>query len=353
VPRYLPIAFLCAAFSASTGCDLIGAKPPSKPQRQARLYAGGASFLNPMMQHWIQKYQEATGHKVNYQSLGSGAGIEHFTTKVFDFGGTESALNEKQLKRASEIGGEVLHIPVCMGAVVPTYNLPEVVQPVRFTPKVLAAIFLGHIKKWNDPALQAINSGLTLPDQDITVVHRSDGSGTTFVWADYLSKVSPEWKVKVGAATSINWPVGVGERGNEGVAAYIAKHPYALGYNELTTAVNMKLQFGLVQNREGVFIRPSLEAVTAAAEGALSDVPEDLRYMITNMPGRASWPISGNTWVLVYVNQKPDKGKALLDFLTWITHDGQEMCGQLQYARLPSGLVQRIEKKLAQIKTSK
>jgi phosphate transport system substrate-binding protein len=257
------------------------------------------------------------------------------------------------MKRANEIGGEVLHIPVCMGAVVPTYNLPGVEQPLRFTPKLLADIFLGHITRWNDPALKTVNPAIDFPDKAIAVVHRSDGSGTTFVWTEYLSKVSPEWKAKVGAATTVPWPVGVGQRGNEGVGDHIAKTPYTLGYNELSTATSKQLQYGWVQNREGVFIRPTLASITAAAEGALHDIPDDLRYTITNMPGKAAYPISSNTWVLVYTNQRPDKGKALVDLLHWVVHDGQQYCDHLQYARLPPGLVERIEKKLAQIKSSK
>ena len=350
--------FLVATFvlwSAVSGCDalLTGAARPTRPERPARLYGGGATFLNPMMQRWIVEYEKSTGRKVNYQSLGSGAGIEHATTKTFDFGGTESPLNEKQLKRAAETGGDILHIPVCIGCVVPSYNLPGVEPPLRFTPKVLAGIFLGHIKKFNDPELQLLNPSVTLPDQDIAIVHRSDGSGTTYVWTDYLSKVSEEWKRKVGAATTVNWPVGVGHRGNEGVSQFIAKTPYTLGYNELSTAVNMKLQYGIVQNRDGVFIRPSLASITAAVDAGVQEMPDDMRFMFTNMPGKESYPITGAAWVLVYTNQKPEKGKALVEFLRWVGHDGQGYCDHLQYARLPASLVQRIDKKLERIKTAK
>jgi phosphate transport system substrate-binding protein len=352
--RFVVFAALAGGLGLSAGCELSGEAPPeTRPKRQARLYGGGATFLNPMMQKWIAEYEQKTGRKVSYQSLGSGAGIEHTTTKAFDFGGTESALNEKQLKRAEEIGGEILHIPVCMGAVVPTYNLPGVERPLRFTPKLLADIFLGHVRRWDDPAILEVNSGLELPAEDIAIVHRSDGSGTTFVWVDYLSKVSAEWDKKVGRGTTVKWPVGTGQRGNEGVAGHIAQTPYTLGYNELTTAVNRKLQYGIVQNRDGVFVRPSLEAVTAAAEGALRDIPDDLRYTITNMPGKDAYPISGSAWVILYANQRPDKAKALSEFLHWVTHDGQVLCDQLQYARLPAGLVQRVELKLAKIKGTK
>ncbi len=352
--RLLPLLACLAFVFVLAGCDeLTGGAKATKPQRQARIYGGGATFLNPMMVKWMEEYQKKTGHKVSYQSLGSGAGIEHFTTKAFDFGGTESTLNADQLKRATEVGGEVLHIPVCMGAVVPTYNLPGVDQPVRFTGKVLADIFLGKITKWNDPALQEINPKIDLPAKEIAVVHRSDGSGTTFVWVDYLCKVSKQWDSYIGRGTTVKWPVGSGQRGNEGVAEHISKTPYTLGYNELTTAVNRKLQYGPVQNREGEFVRGTLAGVTAAAGGGLADIPDDLRYTITNMPGKDSYPISGSAWVLVYANQKTEKGKALADFLRWITHEGQDYCDYLQYARLPPGLVERIEKKLEKIKTTK
>jgi len=331
----------------ATGCEawLTSAKP-TRPKRQARLYAGGATFLNPMMQKWIAEYEKETGHKVSYQSLGSGAGIEHATTKAFDFGGTESALNETQLKRARDIGGDILHIPTCMGAVVPTYHLPGLEQPLRFSGKLLADIFLGHVKNWDDEAIKALNPNITLPAQPILIVHRSDSSGTTFVFVDYLSKVSSEWKTKVGAATAVNWPTGVGERGNEGVAKKVGATPYTLGYNELSTAVNLKLQYGWVQNQEGAFVRPTLASVTAAAAGALSNIPEDMRYTITNAPGKEAYPISGTAWVIVYGQQRPDKAKALHDFLRWLTHEGQQYCDHLQYARLPEGLVKRIEVKL-------
>jgi phosphate ABC transporter phosphate-binding protein len=351
--RCLFLTVLVLATFYIAGCDSLSATPAPKAKRQARLYGGGASFLNPMMQKWVVEYEKAAGGKVNYQSLGSGAGIEHTTTKTFDFGGTESPLNEKQLQRAQEIGGEVLHIPACMGAVVPTYNLPGVEQPLRFTGPVLADIFLGKITRFNDPALEALNPGVSLPDEKITVVHRSDGSGTTFVWTEYLGKSNAEWKSKIGAATTVSWPLGVGHKGNEGVAEFIARTPFTLGYNELSTAVNGKLQFGLVRNREGVFVRATLAGITAAADAALREIPDDLRYSITDAPGKDSYPVSSTTWVLVYTNQRPDKGKALVDFLRWMAHDGQSYCDHLQYARLPAGLVERIDQKLSKVKTSK
>jgi phosphate transport system substrate-binding protein len=241
-----------------------------------------------------------------------------------------------------------------MGAVVVAYNLPGVEQPIRFTPDLLADIYLGNIKRWNDPRLQAQNSTLNLPDQEIVVVHRADSSGTTFVWTDYLNKVSPLWAKQVGpAATSVKWPCGVAEKGNEGVSARIASTPGSLGYTELTYAIQNNLRMGLVQNREGQFVRPTLESVTAAAAGALGEIPDTLRYSLTNAMGKESYPIAGTVWAVVYTDQKGDRGEALVNFLSWVTHDGQKFCEPLQYASLPTGLVSRVEQKLAQIKVNR
>lgn len=305
-----------------------------------------------MMSRWAADYDKARGVKVNYQSVGSGGGIQQMIAKTFDFGCTDAPLNEEQLKKARETGGEVVHIPLVMGAVVVAYNLDEAKEPLRFTGPVLADIFLGKIKRWNDKALQGLNPGVSLPDKEIGVVHRSDGSGTTYIWADYLSKVSPEWKAKVGVGTSVNWPIGVGQKGSEGVTGQVKRSPGSLTYVELTYALHNKVPFGQVQNREGVFITPSLESVTAAAAGALATIPDDLRYSLTDAPGKDAYPLSGTVWAVIYVNQPKDKGQAVVDFLRWITHEGQELAGELQYARLPAGLIERLETKLNQVQVA-
>jgi phosphate transport system substrate-binding protein len=237
-----------------------------------------------------------------------------------------------------------------MGADVPAYNLDEVTEPLKFSGPVLADIYLGKIKKWNDPALQKLNPGAALPEKEIVVVHRSDGSGTTYIWVDYLSKVSPEWKSKVGVGTSVNWPTGIGQKGNEGVAGQVKRSPGSIGYIELVYAVQNKIAYGSVQNKEGAFITASMESVTAAANASLVEIPDDLRYSITDAPGKDSYPISGTTWGICYVNNPGGKGKAVRDFFHWCTHDGQQYCDALHYSRLPKGLVERVEKRLELIK---
>ncbi len=316
----------------------------------SRLNGGGSTFVYPMMSKWASEYKKAKSIEVNYQSIGSGGGIQQMTAKTVDFGGTDSPMNAEQLKKAKDTGGDVVHIPLVMGAVVPAYNLPEVNEALKFAGPLLADIFLGKVKKWNDPAIQQINPGVTLPNLDIAVVHRSDGSGTTYIWVDYLAKVSGEWKEKVGVATSVNWPVGEGAKGNEGVSGRVAKVPGGLGYIELTYALQNKIKYGSVQNRAGTYVEPSLESVTAAAANALKSVPDDLRYSITNAEGKDSYPISGTVWAVVYVDQPQDKGQAIYDFLYWTTHDGQQFAKALDYASLPAGLVEKLEKKLNLIK---
>ena len=338
------IAMLGLAAFWAAGCG--GKQPP-------RLNAGGATFIYPMMSKWASVYDAEKGVQVNYQSIGSGGGIQQMTAKTFDFGCSDGPMNEEQLQKARQTGGEVLHIPLVLGSVVPAYNLAEVKEPLRFTGPVLADIFLGKIKKWNDKALQDLNPGAALPDKEIVVVHRSDGSGTTYIWVDYLAKVSPEWKTKVGVGTSVNWPTGVGQKGNEGVAGQVLRSSGSIGYIELIYALQNEIKFGLVQNREGEFIRAGLESVTAAADGSLSDIPDDLRFSITNAPGKVAYPISGTVWALLYVNQPAGKGQHVVDFLRWATHDGQRYTDELSYSRLPQGLVERLEKKLDMVKVGK
>jgi phosphate ABC transporter phosphate-binding protein len=345
VTRSLAIAAATAAILTAAGC---GGGSPDR-----RLNAGGSTFVNPMMSKWVAEYDKAKGVRVNYQPTGSGAGIQQMIVKTFDFGCTDAPLNDEQLKKAQETGGPVVHIPLVMGAVVPVYNLKGIQQPLRFSGPVLADIYLEKIKKWNDPALAQLNPGVELPDRDILTVHRSDGSGTTYVWADYLSKVNPAWKEKVGVGTSLNWPGGIGAKGNEGVSGRVSQSPGGIGYVELIYARQNKIDFGVVQNREGEFIKPTLESVTAAANAALTEIPDDLRYSLTNAPGKDSYPISGTVWAVLYVNQPAGKGKAVVDFLRWVTHEGQSYAKDLYYARLPEDLIQRLEKKLDQVQVGK
>jgi phosphate transport system substrate-binding protein len=334
---------MAASVLISAGCSGGGVQGK-------RLNGGGSSFVNPMMSKWTSEYDKAKAVQVNYQSMGSGHGIQQMIAKTIDFGCTDAPLNDEQLNKAKETGGDVVHIPLVMGAVVPIYNLKEVKERLKFSGPVLADIYLEKIKKWNDPELAKLNPGIALPDQDILTVHRSEGSGTTYIWVEYLSKISPGWKEKIGVSTSVNWPGGVAAKGNEGVAGKIAQSPGAIGYVELIYALQNNIPFGLVQNQDGQFIKPSLESVTAAAKGALTAIPEDLRYSLTNAPGHDAYPISGTVWAVVYVHQPPGKGKGVVDFLRWITHDGQRYTKDLDYARLPDELVARLEKKLDQIR---
>jgi phosphate transport system substrate-binding protein len=342
---------LCVMIPAIEGCSSNDGVVPAAGTK--RLNGGGSSFVYPMMSKWASEYDKKTGIKVNYQSIGSGGGIQQMTAKTFDFGCTDAPMTDEQLQKAEATGGKVIHLPLVMGAVVPAYNLPGIEQPLQFSGSLLADIFLGKIKKWNEASIQELNPGVALPDLEIGVVHRSEGSGTTYILADFLSKVSPEWKEKVGLGTSVNWPTGVGQKGNEGVAAHIARSQGAIGYVELIYALQNKIKFGSVRNREEVFIQASLESVTTAADHALKQIPEDLRYSLTNAPGKNSYPISGTVWAVLYVDQPAGKGQLVVDFLRWVTHEGQEFTKALDYARLPEGLVQRVDEKLSQVKVGK
>ncbi len=314
------------------------------------LTGGGSSFVNPVMTRWAGDYHRQKNVRVDYTSSGSSNGIQQMIDRKSDFGCTDAPMNQEELARARAAGGEVLHVPLVMGGIVPAYNLAEVEEQLQFTGPVLADIFLGKVTKWNDPKLKELNPGVDLPDKEIAVVHRSDGSGTTYIWADYLAKVSPEWKEKVGVGTNLKWPAGVGQQKNDGVAGHINRTPGSLGYVELIYVLRNKIQYGSVRNREGEFVRASLESVTRAAEGALTDIPDDLRYSLTDAPGKGAYPICGTTWAVLYVKQPADKAQLLKDFLRWVTHEGQEQAVELQYARLSPGLVERVDRKLEQIK---
>lgn len=315
---------------------------------EIRLQGAGATFPMPLYQKWISEYGKLHPNiKIDYQSIGSGGGVKQIQARTVDFGASDSPMKNEDLKAAP---GPILHVPTVLGAVVITYNLTGVTQPLRFAPDVVADIFLGKIKKWNDPRIKADNSAATIPDLDITVVHRSDGSGTSAVFTDYLSKVSTEWKDKVGSGTSPNWPVGIGGKGNEGVTGQVKQTPNTIGYVELAYAVQNKLPVALIKNKSGNFIEPSVDAVTAAAAGALANTPEDLRVSITDAPGPTAYSISSYTYILVYQEQQDAiKGKAIVDFLWWGIHDGEQFAKDLQYAPLPDEIIKRTEQKINSI----
>ncbi|HET6850858.1 MAG TPA: phosphate ABC transporter substrate-binding protein PstS [Pyrinomonadaceae bacterium] len=322
-----------------------GCGPGGNGSGSVSLQGAGATFPNPLYQKWLSEYGRAHSNvKIDYQSIGSGGGIKQLKEQTVDFGASDAPMKDEDLKSAP---GEILHIPTVLGAVVITYNLQGVSQPLRFSPEALADIFLGKIKKWNDPKIAADNPGVTLPTTDITVVHRSDGSGTSAVFTDYLSKVSSEWKEKVGSGTSPNWPTGIGGKGNEGVTGQVKNTPNTIGYVELAYAVQNKLPVAQIKNAGGNFITPSIDTVTAAASASAANTPDDLRVSITNAAGTDAYPISSYTYIIVYKDQKDAaKGKALVDFLWWGIHDGENYAKELQYAPLPADIVKRAEAKI-------
>jgi phosphate transport system substrate-binding protein len=334
-------------------CALAVAGVAPGTARADSLSGSGSSFVKPMMDKWARTYEKEQQSKVDYIAVGSAAGVKQLLDRATDFACSDAPLTDEQLAAARKANGEVVHVPLVMGGVVPAYNLKEVDKPVRFTGKVLADIYLGKIKKWNDADLKEINPGLDLPDLDITPVYRADGSGSTAIFTDFLAKVSPDWKAKVGRGTAVAWLTGVAAKGTDGVANLVSKTPGAIGYVELVFALQRKMKFGAVKNREGNYVLASLEGVTAAAEAALTDIPDDLRFSLTNAPGKESYPICGTTWAIVHVRQPEDKAKEVVNFLRWVTHDGQEYVTDLYYARLPRGLVERLDKELALIKPAK
>jgi phosphate transport system substrate-binding protein len=332
--------------AVALACLLVG---PAAAAAQA-LTGAGATFPYPIYSKWFDVYGKKTGVAINYQSIGSGGGIKQYTEGTVDFGASDGPMNAEQM---NAVQGKVIHIPTVMGADVLTYNLPSLgTTRLRFDGPTIADIFLGHITKWNDRRIAANNPGIKLPDEDIIVVHRSEGSGTTYIWTDYLSKVSPEWKEKVGNAASVNWPVGLGGKGNEGVTQQIKQTEGSVGYVELIYAVSNKLPYADVKNVAGKFVEPSLASVTAAAASARFDANTDFRVSITNAPGDGSYPISSFTWLLVQPDMKDAaKAKALKSFLEWmITDEAQQLASGLQYAPLPKPVVALIQ---ARIKTLK
>ncbi len=319
---------------------------------QTTLNGAGASFPNPMYSKWFSEYHKLHPEiQINYQSIGSGGGIRQVTEGTVDFGASDMPMTDGQLQEAQgKLKTEVLNIPTVLGAVVPAYNIPGVTGEVKFTPEALAGIFLGKITKWNDKAITSANPGVNLPDKDIIVVHRADGSGTTFIWTDYLSKVSPEWKSQVGSNSSVKWPIGLAEKGNEGVAGQIRQLAGTIGYVELIYAVQNNIPYGSVRNSAGVFLKASLSGVTAAAASA-PKLPADFRASITNAPGKDAYPISSFTWLLIPEQSKDAaKGKMLADFLNWMVTDGQKMTAALDYAPLPDVVSQKVKETIKQVK---
>ena len=316
------------------------------------LNAAGATFPYPIYSKWFDAYHSQHSNiQINYQSIGSGGGIRQLTAGTVDFGASDMPMNDDQIKAfQSKNGSGILHFPTVLGAVVPMYNIPKVTAELKFTQKALAGIFLGTITKWNDPEITKANPGLSLPKDDIVVVHRSDGSGTTFIWTDFLSKVSPEWKSKAGSGTSINWPVGLGGKGNEGVSGLIKQTPDSIGYVELIYALQNSIEFGDVQNANGKFLKASLGGVTAAAAGVAKSMPDDFRVSITDAPGADAYPISSFTWLLIPQQIKdPAKRDAIKGFLKWMITDGQGYNEGLAYAKLPKPVVDKELKAISKV----
>jgi phosphate transport system substrate-binding protein len=319
---------------------------------QTTLNGAGATFPYPIYSKWFSEYHKIHSDiQINYQSIGSGGGIRQVTEGTVDFGASDMPMTDDQLKEAqTKLKTKVLNLPTVLGAVVPAYNIPGVSGEVKFTPDLLAGIFLGRITNWNDPAISAVNPGVKFPNQDIIVVHRSDGSGTTFIWTDYLSKVSPDWKAQVGSGTSVKWPKGMGGKGNEGVAGWIRQLSGAVGYVELIYAVQNNISYGSVRNSAGVFLKASLEGVTAAAASA-PKMPADFRVSITNAPGKDAYPISSFTWLLIPEQSKDAaKGKILADFLNWMVTEGRKMTAALDYAPLPDNVAAKVTETIKQVK---
>jgi phosphate transport system substrate-binding protein len=314
---------------------------------QTTLNGAGATFPYPMYSKWFSEYHKAHPEvEINYQSIGSGGGIRQVLAGTVDFGASDGPMTDEQLAQSKT---KILHVPTVLGADVPAYNIAGVTGELKFTPEALAGIFLGKITAWNDPAIAKANPGVKLPGDQIVVIHRSDGSGTTYIWTDYLSKVSPEWQSQAGKGTSVKWPVGLGGKGNEGVAGMIRQMQGSVGYIELIYAVQNKITYGTVRNAAGEFVKASLDSVTAAA-ASIKSMPADFRVSITNAPGKDAYPISSFTWLLIPAQSKDAaKGKIIADFLNWMVDDGQKMTADLTYAPLPEGVATKVKAEIKQV----
>ena len=311
------------------------------------LNGAGATFPYPIYSKWFDEYHKKNPEvQINYQSIGSGGGIRQFTAKTVDFGASDGPMNDKQL---FAVDGKTLHIPTVLGAVVPIFNIPGV-ESLNFSGPVLADIYLGKITSWSDPAIKALNPDAKLPDDRITVVHRADGSGTSYCWSDYLSAVSPDWKTKVGKGTSVNWPVGLGGKGNEGVSGLVKQTRNSIGYVELIYATQNNMSFGAVQNKAGKFLKASIDGVSAAAAGAAAHMPKDYRVSIVNAEGDSAYPISTFTWLLIYQNNGGQKGQIIKDLLTWAMDEGQKLAPDLGYAPLPENVKQMVKETIQTIR---
>ena len=324
------------ALAGAQGADLTGA---------------GATFPNPIYSKWFDVYATKTGVKINYQSIGSGGGVRQISEQTVDFGASDAPMTDDELSKAK--GGAILHFPTVLGAVVITYNLPGVTKSLHLTGDAISDIYLGRITKWDDAKLKALNPGVVLPATDIIVAHRSDGSGTTFIFTDYLTAVSPAWASGPSKGKDVKWPVGLGGKGNEGVAGIVKQTPGAIGYVELAYVKQNKLPFAEVKNAAGQFVAPTIESVTEAAAGAAKALPPttDFRVSIVNAPGREAYPISSFTWLLVYANQTDaNKGKKLVDFLRWAFHEGEGLASSLDYAPLPANMVSMLDTRLTTVK---
>ncbi|HEY6351101.1 MAG TPA: phosphate ABC transporter substrate-binding protein PstS [Candidatus Angelobacter sp.] len=319
---------------------------------ETKLNGAGATFPNPIYSKWFDEYhKQHPDIEINYQSKGSGAGIRQLTEGTVDFGASDGPMTDEQLKSARDKRGtDIIHIPTVLGAVVPAYNLPGVNGEIKFSGDLLAGIYLGKITKWNDPAFGKDNPGLKLPDKPIVVVHRADGSGTTYIFTDYLSKVSPEWQQKVGKGTAVQWPTGLGQQGNEAVAGMVRQMEGAIGYVELIYALQNKISFGPVKNATGQYVKASLESTTAAA-ASMKDMPADFRVSITNAPGKNAYPIASFTWLLVPLKwSDAAKEKAMVDYLNWMVDSGEKMTEALYYAPLPKSVAAKVKAKIKEIK---
>jgi phosphate transport system substrate-binding protein len=341
------IAKLARHISASAMLTLV----PLAAAFAQDLTGAGATFPDPIYKKWFGDYAAKTHIQINYQAIGSGGGIKQLQEQTVDFGASDAPASDAEL--AAMKGGPVFHIPMVMGSVVITYNLPELSKPLNLTGPVIADIFMGKITKWNAPAIANLNKGISLPNKDILVVHRTDGSGTTYIFSDYLSNVSPSWKSGPGTGKELQWPVGLGGKGNDGVTGQVKQTPGAIGYVELAYAHQNKLPSAALQNKNGEFVLPSIESTTAAASGVAAGLPTttDFRLSLVNAPGKGAYPIASMTFILVYQTQlNAVKGKKLVDFLKWALHDGQTSAPSLDYAPLPKNVVTMLEKRLASIK---
>jgi len=347
------LAVACAKEGANNSSSSSTASSTVASGGSVNLTGAGATFPYPIYSKWFSDYATATGVKINYQSIGSGGGIRQLSEETVDFGASDSPMSDDELSKAK--GGPILHIPTVLGADVITYNVPGVTAPLKLTPAVIADIFMGRVKKWNDTRIATLNSGVSLPNQDILVVHRSDGSGTTYIFTDYLSTAVPAWKTSVGKGKEVKWPVGLGAKGNEGVAGQVKQTPGSVGYVEIAYAKQNNLPIAAVRNKSGQFVAASVPAVTAAAAGVARALPAntDYRVSIVDAPGADSYPISSFTWILVYQRQRDAaKGKKLVDFLSWALTDGEKEAVTLDYAPLPTDMATSVKARLATIDLS-